>query len=1716
MPSPLILVRRASGAALLLLLLLLSMPGAVQAQVPEGCARVLHADVVAFDQPFFWNRLGAAQPQGMIYALRRDVCGEVCQGGACWDACNVNTLTPGRVWLRSDKRPRPIVLRMNVGDCLRIDFQNLLAPVRREDEQPATRWASIHAIGMELQTIADDGSFVGENASSSQVDVGQSITYFLAAPDREGEHVLFSTGATNGGEGDGGSTNAGLFGALNVEPVGARWFRSQVTQQDLAQATTGTSDFGQPILDYEARYPVGHRQAGTPVLDMLDGTEIVHTDLTALITGSEPNPNITTGLEILAESGSTQPGWFPPATFPPNFYTYPEREQPFREFTILYHDEIGAVQAFADFEQPALKHTLESGRDAFAINYGAAGIGAEVLANRLSVGPQWRCTECKFEEFFLSSWSVGDPAMVVDVPANAPCGEPRPGVPCAPEAGAKATKAFYPDDPSNVYHSYLRDHVRFRVLHAGTKEHHIHHLHAHQWLFTADSDKSSYLDSQAIGPGNSFTAEIAHEGGGNLNLTPGDSIFHCHFYPHFADGMWSLWRVHDVFESGTPLDGNGRPAAGSRALPDGEIAAGTPIPAVVPLPEKPMAPLPEVSVQIVNGQAVIGSGGNPGYPFFVPGLAGHRPPHPPLDTIDDGGLPRHRIDGGTFTEAHTRLDFHKTLERAIVTGIPENGTPVEQAAMTYHAMREHQSCLPNGVCDQLFACGPCDGPPWSCECPPPPPHPVVKFITNGLPPVAGAPFADPCEDVYGNPVGNPRLYKAADIQDDVKLNKKGWHFPQQRFLSLWQDVNAYLFPAAGQLKKPPEPLFFRANTDDCIQYQLTNLVPNETQLDDFQVRTPTDVIGQHIHLVKFDVTASDGAANGFNYEDGSFSPDEVRERIAAIRLQYNCTENDPRNGSLPCPVARAHPFFGAGPNGRWIGAQTTVQRWLADPVQDNQGNDRTLRTVFTHDHMSPSTHQQAGLYAGLVIEPQGSTWIHNETGVPFYTRPDGGPTSWQAVITTPSEDYREFLLEFGDFQLGYEETANHIPDPPHAVNPPGRREIGLPDLLARPVQCPGGFEPPCPELLSAADPGTMSVNYRQEPLALRVRNPTTNGQASGTAGDLSYAFSSNVLRSDTAFNNQPNFYPPLTADLNGRDPYTPLLRAYENDHVQIRILVGAHEEGHNFSVHGIKWLFEPSEPNSGYRNSQMMGISEHFEFIIPQLIKNPTGGFVDRLYSVGSSTDDYWNGIWGLLRAYTGHRQDLQALASNPNGTSGIDPGEVGAYDFSCPKNAVVRPFDVTAVTAQQALPGGRLIYNSRTDGSFGPLFDPTALLYVRTSDLDNSGHLNPGVPIEPLILRARAGECIKLTLRNNLPESPPDVNGFNTLPMIVEGFNNNDLKPSRAVGLHPQLLYYDVSRYDGANVGGNAVQTVLPGHFTTYEWYAGDITINPDGSVTPTPIEFGATNLISSDRIKHASKGAIGALIIEPGNASWDEGGSDCVSPGSPGSRCPATTADVYTRTSPSGPTVFAFREFALLFQDDLNLRTDVELTRRCDVPTGGVVAGLGAPVENLACLEDPEDSGQKALNYRTEPLWKRMQMPPGTPFEETRDRTDWWNVVSNTKVGSITTDPETPVFHATVGQEIRFRILEPGGHSRNHVFALHGHLWDKEPYVEHSTQIGRNGFSFWEGAHMGHGPSNHFDAVIRHGAGGKFSAVGDYLFRDQVAIGFDGGLWGILRVER
>jgi hypothetical protein len=303
-------------------------------------------------------------------------------------------------------------------------------------------------------------------------------------------------------------------------------------------------------------------------------------------------------------------------------------------------------------------------------------------------------------------------------------------------------------------------------------------------------------------------------------------------------------------------------------------------------------------------------------------------------------------------------------------------------------------------------------------------------------------------------------------------------------------------------------------------------------------------------------------------------------------------------------------------------------------------------------------------------------------------------------------------------------------------------------------------------------------------------------------------------------------------------------------------------------------------------------------------------------------------------------------------------------------------------------------------------------------------------------------------------------------------------------------MLFYDVLNSDGTNVGFNPVQTVAPGQAITYQWYAGDFTVNSTGTGVQTPIEFGATNLISSDPMKHSSKGAFGALVIMPQGFKWTE---DVKS---------RARANVYNASN-----VFQFRDFTLMFQNDINLRY-----------------GDGTAVRNLANEDDAEDSAQAGFNYRTEPLWFRKGHAPETPFSKgeaedqfgpnavaTRD-IDFSNAVSNTITGGA--DPKTPIFTATAGQAVRFRTLQAGGHQRNNVFTLHGHVWQEIPWTNSSKSIGSNGLSEFTGAAFGVGPSYHMNALPINGAGGKFKITGDYLYRTFASFGFDNGLWGIFRV--
>jgi manganese oxidase len=1695
------------------------------------CARTLTADVVAFDQPIMYNRLGASNINGMTFALRRDVvyvnrseaADPLNQTPVKLLPSNANVSLVGNVELRPDKRPRPLVLRIAAGDCLQVTVTNLLtqhpnpnqlartgendvppfvckngffdAPGQPKiaciDEQVADRTVGFHVSGMQVVNgIDDDSSFSGKNVTSLVPHGGQK-TYKLWGQ-KEGVFLVQSLGSTIGADANQGNTGNGLFGQVIVEPKGARIWRSILTEEEIRLAADANNDGilqnserldgtanSAPAVNYAKAYPsttpwVDEGKAGLPIINSICETavpgvcaanEIVHSEIEMMVVGPDPDGSWKSVCSGADTSGCPYPLESKGLRNP----TIPNRLEAFRDLAQVWHDEPSTTQAFPGFyNHPVFKYVLAGVKDGFMINYGSGGIGSEIIANRLGVGPMHDCLSCAYEEFFLTSYTVGDPAVLVDTPANFGLEALLPGqAPPAQFTGPKANYALYPSDPMNVHHAYIGDFIKFRNTHIG-KEQHVFHLHNHQWLYNPNDDNANYLDAQGVGPGIGYTYEINFGGSGNRNKSAGDAIFHCHFYPHFAQGMWYHLRNYDTFEEGTRLQAsgagyhtdrwalkNGTPALGARALPDGELVVGVPLVAILPLPGKAVPPLPAPVEVVANPTEIqaphpkagtpVGSIArvkrelqaawdgditdlqnrklkNPGYPFWIAGIeagpefsaeyknptpgltegereallqrlnmsiVGQRPPTPVLDMITsaqatalktedswlfeklvpaqadgwDGGLPRHALrgyaaGGATAANVVSARDFTKVIGRANPVFYPEGGMDIERASMRFHKLGSHPT--------KAIKVAP-DGTPVAIE--------SASFATNGVGPVVGAPFHEPCRDDTGaqmdGRVGtffggksttdmstrgasnftatNPRIYKGVNIQFDVILNKVGYHYPQQRIITLWEDA----VPVISK-QQPPEPLVMRLNTFDCAVFSHSNLVPEYYEMDDYQVRTPTDIIGQHIHLPKWDLTTTDGAANGWNYEDGTLSPGVVVERIEAINCFYGHIESckpgvAPGAGHGDLLHPKAHPYFGQFGRADWMGARTTMQRWFADPVVNTDGVDRGLGIIFTHDHYGPSTHQQIGLYATVLAQPAGSTWVHNETGAQLGAGPngtggrmDGGPTSWQAAILPPKTaplgstvkseqivEFREFYFEFSDFQHAYEkgvyvgagpdgapithytfpganfnpltwipnETAVIGTTMPEsfrkAINPPARAQApAFPDLAIEKNVClvsvdqlgnPVTLNRPCPQAIDVSDPGMFAVNYRNEPVALRVFDPDkplpgkncTKGspdrtgcgmQADGLAGDLAYALATRITNKDGSTAPITRVIPELNQleqqlmpwgnnTLNAptakeaNDPFTPMIRAYMGDQIRVKIQAGGHEEEHNASISGMKWLQGGSghgkQPNSGWRASQAAGISEQFTLAIPMVPPgdSPTGaGFLtyrDYLYNVDSSMDGWWSGTWGIIRAYGERQPQLFVLPSNTN----VKADRIAnKRDFKgvCPVNAPQKAVNVVAILANDLLDntlgvtidpgtanqhvgaalkaaGGTLVYNPRTTaipavtlpngetigGHAGPLHDPTAMLYVRAEDL---------VPVTPGL-----GAC-KTSKGNPLPvtnaECPVKLKtGYKPEPLVLRGNAGDCMNvtlynrlPPVAPDLPTLATLIGVVKRDPGQVGADAV----------------------------------------------------------------------------------------------------------------------------------------------------------------------------------------------------------------------------------------------------------------------------------------------------------------------
>jgi manganese oxidase len=826
-----------------------------------------------------------------------------------------------------------------------------------------------------------------------------------------------------------------------------------------------------------------------------------------------------------------------------------------------------------------------------------------------------------------------------------------------------------------------------------------------------------------------------------------------------------------------------------------------------------------------------------------------------------------------------------------------------------------------------------------------------------------------------------------------RYNVDGWHDPLTHHYRLFkvevrewsESAQSYQTTHSQFLEQPlehnPSPFFPRANHGDIVEWRHHNRLTS-FPADAFDVGQLPVECGLHVHLVKFDPLSADGSATGWNYLSGA----SCREAVG-----------DDREGELRT-VSR--------------------HRWVVD---------EEFGPCFFHDHLLANYRQKHGLFAALIAEPYGSQWQQAD---------NQSLTAWsepEAVIVPPAAaisglpPYREACLAIADF-------------------------VTLLDQNKRPLNPPT-------TLSGDDDPGAMAVNYRNAPLTFRGKDP-------------SQWFSSSAR-------SRPNF-----AGVPG-DPDTPVIRTYPGERLRIRLIQGSHEEQHGFAIHGMRWRRDWGHPQSTLVNQQTLGISEGFTLDINPVDASPYGPG-DHLWHF-CAMDDLWLGCWGLIRALAPIPANFEKFSPLPDLTRSPQVArEVLRNAKATPpmpaKNAAnVRSFVVVAQRTEHLYTGKALtdpwglIYRTVNYPS------PEALKAAEEKaitgptpdeirpDLDSKTNTEPAIKKDiwdidddlvdqsdlPLVLRARRGEWIRLILINDLLDDDDDQQEDSgqiefgvepspaRLPLehLDELARPDERTVSSRVSIHASLLRYDVAKYDGSYVGHNFDGTVPPQlsfsnhggshlaapmgggemgstvihriehhnkrNWREYWWYA-------DEHLAPASHTQGPGQVCylydMADIRNHRHHGLIGAVIVEPAD----------VTPFKPGSRVMgslASAGDGWTGINAElrvGSNVIA-RETAIFIQDGLRFFVN---------------GNPEWPMPDVEPTDDPEDSGQKGINYRSHPVHH----------------------------GVVSRQPTSvfPLLKACVGDKVWLRVIGGNDKPRQHTITVHGCAWPQASWVFNSDKAG------------------------------------------------------------
>ncbi|HLE96703.1 MAG TPA: hypothetical protein VI997_04965, partial [Candidatus Thermoplasmatota archaeon] len=946
----------------------------------------------------------------------------------------------------------------------------------------------------------------------------------------------------------------------------------------------------------------------------------------------------------------------------------------------------------------------------------------------------------------------------------------------------------YGDPGVIIPQSYVGDPVKFRYVNAGPGQYHIHHLHGGgiRWKATPLAEPTEFairlvkdhpnqasasqrLDVQNAGPGESFTLEP--EGGtGGVQQGVGDFLFHCHIAEHYLAGMWSFWRSLNVLQPGVA------------ELPD---RAGDVKPAV--------DSLALIGTVLADGEELTTAN---------------------IDAWIEAQLPAKGVPG---EEDASVWDWRvqSTPSGPLYLGEPE----------TPHAWPNYPADAPGRVAAGTRPALTFDPDTGRLA------YPHLRPHLGARPPFAPdhgpAPFLTPTVDAK-NPAGlcpaESRVlrYDVVAIQARVQYNKFDSDAAGQVFV-LAPDRAAATAPDAK-----PTSILLRANSGDCVDLTLTSTLKEKGQASTrLGIHTKTNI---HIHLVQFDVQASDGVVAGFNYETtlrslegGSKTTDRLDPSAAVVSL-VNEAGLRLDGATTLVDVSDVRPFFDrtravkvGSAVGLGLGLETIESLALVSvekvclvytaPPRENVVKECPATLPATITQSGPNavrvngTIRLAGapVHAHSVGESIGYEFVRYrwfpdvELGIVYFHDHVDGLNTWRrglfGTLVVEPRGSRWMSPVRADDTAPDEPTA-HIAD---VVPPGGDRSFRELVLHFQERACVGALGDNCLSEGAPAMPDRVkepaAFNLRAEPLYRRNADAPFSSAAPLAWDEPSTPYDDSAVPQG--------------------DPSTDVLEAYPGDEVRIRVLYTGQSQTRSaatFGVTGHRFKVEQDLPGGRTVDAVSMAISSHHNF----RLECGAGGCQrlpgDYLYWM-TQPDVVERGAWGLLRVRDPvDGTPIRPLSSNPTPAAGQIPGD-----------APVRRYDVAAVE--------RLVMHNPTQ-----LLSSTMRVFTTLDEATSLQAADPmGLP-RPLVLRALPGEIVEVSLTNMLPDG--------------------------RVGMHAALLSAGPGD-QGVTVGDGPEQTIGVGETRVYRWYADR--------------EVGTVDLVSlADPVNDANTGLSAVLVIEPEDVTF------------------------------------------------------------------------------------------------------------------------------------------------------------------------------------------------------------------------------------------------------